>query len=434
MYRSINSFLRHHTCCYNFGMKKEAGTRPIRCMEVLNRFFLSKRENRYRVARIPKNWYDDHRAGIKTLFGYGNSNPKQSHTLFMFDIDTHHRGNLQTALVAGKWLQSRFPGLVIETSTNGGGIHGYGLLYKSTYDSKQIREGLLNLQRWLKCEVDELGFEIDKIEIKGLPNEFEWRNDVMTCVKFGTLFKLPRTLSLEELQSTHEFQMIDLLHGEFAERRKKMAPVASSGIAEVTGSWAGRLLLPEALETWRGIAERFLGGEVVKVDRRLVNVEDFAVVLAICETINDLPNADGSLPIARIVGFWQSMVDYGDTDRLPSPVKVSKVLRFCGERGFLEVSDDLFYRGRAKRRRVRIDELKVQYGVEDVSPKVQYHPPADRDSHPILRVDENPDVSTTHEICQERIIFAEGETDKCEFANLDSQSKIPSEELNLTNE
>ena len=67
-----------------------------------------------------------------------------------------------------------FPGLYLEPSTNGEGVHGYFILEKLGIKTDLVRQVLKNLDAYLKKLAASVGADIACVEVKGLPPSIEY--------------------------------------------------------------------------------------------------------------------------------------------------------------------------------------------------------------------------------------------------------------------
>ena len=86
-----------------------------------------------------------------------------------------------------------FPGLYLEPSTNGEGVHGYFILEKLGIKADLVRQALKNLERYLKKLAASVGADIACVEVKGLPPSVQYDDKGnITHITFGQWAKLPR--------------------------------------------------------------------------------------------------------------------------------------------------------------------------------------------------------------------------------------------------
>ena len=253
--------------------------------------------------------FEDHFANIETLYFTGNN---RGEAIIMLDIDCHKKGSLQGALAFAQHLKETFfPNLYYEISTNGNGVHGYILLNEQRPSNHNV---------WLKTlgkVLDEYlcfhPFDVEMIEIKGLPPTLKWKNRKVDSYVAGTLAKMPRQVErFAELMGTTRLdvdQLLDLIN-----KIKKATPKTE----EV-----------KPLERKRGnVSNPFGNGEYIEKIKPLarkicysygtqLNVEDVAISLYILNWLKTHPTfrKDGSLPQLRIRRFWETMYGEGTVSR-----------------------------------------------------------------------------------------------------------------------
>ncbi len=357
------TWISKRTCNLNYGEKvPNVGVRPSRDKSRFIADWSSGLGSR-RFRRFKKMRFDGHRAGDLTLYGYGNGNPKQQFTLFMFDVDVHKVGNRDTAWEAGLWLQETF-GCPLEESTNGVGVHGYGVLDKQGLSAGIVNVLLKRLEAWLAVKVREKGFVVDKIEIKGLCTELVFSEGEFLDVHFGSLFKLPRSLSLMMLEAIVPLTAESLAGCEFD---------VPDGERVVERGGSGGFVSEEMIDEWCEISGWWVP-DGVRMGKGRVSSEEVGVFLALCEWFSARENVDQSLPLARFMAVWENLVMAGATSCRLSMQKLSACFGFCRERGVLVTLDESYGPGRAKKRRVLVDEVRGSW-LARCAPKSEEEPP-----------------------------------------------------------
>ena len=133
---------------------------------------------------------------VATFYFAGTSQPKNPNTLVLIDIDCKKTGTLKGAMeFAGHLEKHHFPNLYIEGSTHGNGAHGYFVLEKEDYGATYINDLMLHrLQPGLRQIMQEQGFDVENVEIKGTLPVIVWGDKKMevTNKQSGKLAKLTR--------------------------------------------------------------------------------------------------------------------------------------------------------------------------------------------------------------------------------------------------
>ena len=115
----------------------------------------------------------------------------------MIDIDSegaHGGGTTEGAWKFGELVRDcLFPGLYLEPSTNGKGVHGYLILEKLGIKTDLVRQVLKNLDAYLKKLAVSVVADVACVEIKGQPPRIEYdKKGNITGITFGQWAKLPR--------------------------------------------------------------------------------------------------------------------------------------------------------------------------------------------------------------------------------------------------
>jgi hypothetical protein len=112
----------------------------------------------------------EHASGEQTYYFAGSEKPN-CRALIMIDVDCHKSGSPEGAMAFVSYLRAHhFANLYYEASTNGRGAHAYFLLEKGGLSVPAIKNVLLKkLQPWLNHLAK--GFDLELVEIKGLPPE-----------------------------------------------------------------------------------------------------------------------------------------------------------------------------------------------------------------------------------------------------------------------
>ena len=176
-YKTPLQFINALTSGIDIGAKKDGHPihlntnteiiRHYRKLEAGGRSWLKHRWNKAMLT--------EHCEGEETYYYAGSQESKKKpEMLAMIDIDCHKSGTLKGALAFAHFLRGTlFPNLYFEISTNGNGVHCYLILEKDGLGAGTIKTILM---RQLQPHLNELanGFDIELVEIKGLPPEIEW--------------------------------------------------------------------------------------------------------------------------------------------------------------------------------------------------------------------------------------------------------------------
>jgi hypothetical protein len=264
--------------------------------------------------------YDDHFAKIKTYYLAGNDEKKSRWTLVGIDIDCKHkgsgyRGTLDGAMQFAEWLKDNlFENLYYEVSTNGNGVHGYIVLDKGDYGVDFINELLKRLQTFVRQKLEEQGFDVGDIEVKGALPVRTWGNKKgeLLAYKSGGLMKLPREhRRFDELRATTVVSTWDIMRlpiGPQAEKKKSSRSHAGS----ISGRMIGEDEIQKLDSDYLDVAVALLAKMKLKVagmNRSVVSPHFMAVFLMLGKFFTENMNADGSLPWDRWHRMWNCLKD-----------------------------------------------------------------------------------------------------------------------------
>ncbi|EMI55209.1 hypothetical protein [Rhodopirellula sallentina] len=278
---------------------------------------------------LKSKWTSDviasHCSGEETYYFAGSSESYKPYTLVMIDVDCHNYGSLDGALSYLEHLrEAHFPNLYFEPSTNGNGGHGYFLLDKEEMSAQGIKPILKEqIQIWLNDVATD--FDVELVEVKGLPPELSWGTDQyeLKAYKSGVLAKAPRGLldRFSELRSTTVMTASELRNLPAVQTPKKFAKPNKVSCASA-GSVSGHHFTTEHLAgldeggKYHAVAQALLSGEDLTTrSRAKVTVLDMAIVLMLGEFFTANMNSDGSMPTARWEGMWRSLCEESHIDR-----------------------------------------------------------------------------------------------------------------------
>ena len=271
---------------------------------------------------------------------FTGSPDSQSHTLLMIDVDCHKSGSFNGAMEFLAYLKEHvYKNLYYEASTKGKGGHGYIILDKQGLGAETLKSICL---RQLQPYLNDLakGFDVELVEVKGLPPEIEWgkaKYEVKNY-KAGTLAKLPRGLlsRFDELKNTTTVWASDLRSLPFI--------INMTSASKSAGSIAGVHFKSGELERLKtdywNIASKLLNGrQLMTSGRQKVEVRDVAIYLMIGRFLSNHMNVDGTLPIARWAGLWKSLYQAGDIVRGFDCHRFATIRNFISSIGLIDWQD-----------------------------------------------------------------------------------------------
>jgi hypothetical protein len=263
----------------------------------------------------------------------------------MVDVDCKRRGSLAGAMAYCQSVsKDLIPGMPSEPSTHGRGGHGYFVLDRGSLPPAVANEMLKDLEKRLRGETN--GHDIENVEIKGLIPviRIQTRQDRVVqsvTVKEGTLAKLPRTLTYEQLKNVPVLtvaQLQELIKDVEEEPRERVMRVVPAG------SVAGKYITPEMLEwlpKYEMLADTLMEHHALPVSsgRGVATSKDVAILLLILEFFNDDPNPDGSMPYERIKGMWNALWQAGDIERKWDDKRYASSRNYLSSLGLIDWRD-----------------------------------------------------------------------------------------------
>jgi hypothetical protein len=164
-YRALTALLRDVTFTHVFGQKLLMGIRP----SITQEQFIAKRNQGGFPKTLNNADFANHFAGTETFYFFGTPRIRDKFTLAMIDIDvmkSKEKGSTEGAWAYAKHLQTMWPNLYCEPSTNGKGVHCYLLIKKRQVGGEAANESLDRLAEYLDYQA--IGFDIEMVEVKAL--------------------------------------------------------------------------------------------------------------------------------------------------------------------------------------------------------------------------------------------------------------------------
>jgi hypothetical protein len=241
-----------------------------------------------------------------------------------FDAGDKHGGGTTEGCwrFAEQVRDTLFPGLYLEPSTNGQGVHGYLRLLKLGIRADLVRQALKNLDRYLKKLAASVGADIACVEVKGLPPGVTYDNKGnISSITFGQFAKLPRGRGVLDT-CTVKYDDIALLDPD----EIKVEPRREEGIEKKVrsqrplGSFDSRVVrqetldkMPELEKLSSSLLRQWTGGTSFKAGRWTVTATDLAQFFALMLCIK--PRPDDSLPVRAVGRLWEEVYLAGDFTR-----------------------------------------------------------------------------------------------------------------------
>jgi hypothetical protein len=217
---------------------------------------------------------------------------------------------------------TRFPGLYLEPSTNGLGVHGYLIIQKLGIRADLVRQALKNLDRYLKRLAASLGADIACVEVKGLPPSIQYDdNGNITAITFGQWAKLPRGKGVLDTCKVQygDIALLDPDEIKVEPQPEKLVETKTATKMRL-GSFDSRVVrqetldkMPELVKFASCLLRQWTGGTSFKAGRWTVTATDLAQFFALMLSIK--PKPDDSLPVRAVGRLWEEVYLSGDFSR-----------------------------------------------------------------------------------------------------------------------
>ena len=324
--------------------------------------WLSKRRQYLEVNWTNKR-FKQHELEEETFYFAGDSHISEE-TLFLIDVDVMKARQLGTPegavafieYITTKACQKKygisFPNLFIDrSSTNGKGQHGFAIMVKGDRTPQEINQAYEKLESKLREIATTEDFNIEDVEIKGTLPLVSWGPEG-AVVKFGDFAKLPRDFKVRfsELQNTTRIAPDDV----------ESLPMAEK--VQSRGGSCDHFKQATLDELKDGVFQRLAKHYTPKIQsstKNKVGEEDVAIWLMVMEwmsenmndgsevIINGIPvkTIAGTLPVARIEGFWNCLFHDGQVSKAFNCHKFKDIRDFFSDMGLIEWEDSTYVVG-----------------------------------------------------------------------------------------
>jgi len=352
-------FLRQHVSRLNYGVKvPDLGVRP----ELDEQRLISRYNDRRFGAALRNDQFLDHFSGKQTYYFWGDHTASSPEILVNIDCDcgeAHGGGTTEGCWAFMKLVKDRlFPGLYLEVSTNGQGVHGYLCFEKPGIKAALVRQVLKNLDRYLKKLAVSVNADIACVEIKGLPPSIQYdHTGKISQITFGQWAKLPRGAGVLDTCKVKYADLALLDPDEIKVEAKpedmvepepeaiKLESVKVGG--RRTGSFDCRVVrqetldkLPELEKYAEGLLRQWTGATSFKADRWTVTATDLAEFFALMMCMK--PRPDDSLPVRAIGRLWEEVYIAGDFSRPWNHHRFKAIRDLCSQHGHIDWIDHRF--------------------------------------------------------------------------------------------
>lgn len=324
------SFFLKHISPFNCGFGKK-----LRCKTetVIARY----NANGYPTTGLTKKNLVDHVNNENTCFFYASSQYKLEETPVILDVDAHE--DWQTSEEALRFVSDLsklplFKGLHYELSTNGKGYHGVLWIKKKDCSSKAVKQGLRNLQTYLKKLAS--SYNID-VEVKGLPPVIKYDKGNIIDFKQGVLARVPRDISAANKSTRvhlNTLMGLDVAREETTPLQKKTSRSTS-------------LIKPEYIERLPDLTRAITFAlPQIQNDRHKLVAEDFAIFFMLSYAMEE--NKDKSLPVSRYRNLWNALYKDGIITRAFNSSRFAVIRNYLSENGHINWIDHTFFNSKNK--------------------------------------------------------------------------------------
>lgn len=358
-------FLRNRISRLNYGVNvPDVGVRPE-----LTTAKLIERYNGHKYGASLKNdQFADHFAANKTFYFWADHTASNPEILVLIDGDAGKKHGSGTTEGCWKFMElvkeKLFPGLYLEPSTHGEGVHGYFILEKEGIKVDLVRSALRNLDAYLKKLAESVGADIACVEIKGLPPRVSYDDKKnISHITFGLLAKLPRGRGVMDTCKVKYSDLAMLDPEEIVVPEPEEPEVETIKVGKLkAGSFDSRVvrqevldMLPELERYAENLLFQWTGATSIKADRWTVTATDLAQFFVLMQCIK--PKPDDSLPVRAIGRLWEEVYLAGDFARPWNHHRFKAIRDLLSQHGHIDWVDHRFQnlpdgKGRCSRWRI----------------------------------------------------------------------------------
>jgi hypothetical protein len=370
-------FLRQRVSRLNYGVKvPDLGVRP----ELDARKLTARYNGRRFGAALRNDQFLDHFAATRTYYFWADHRASTPEALVMLDFDAggrHGGGTTQGCWRFAELVRDKlFPGLYLEPSTNGQGVHGYLELCKAGLKAGLVRQALKNLDAYLKRLAAAVGADIAGVEVKGLPPSVKYDDrGNLKAITFGQFAKLPRgrgvldtckvkyadlaLLDPDEIQVEPQPEDVD-------EAKPERKPRFGSFDSRVVRQGALDTL-PEVERLAGSLLRQWTGAGSFKAGRWTVTATDMAQFFALMLSIK--PRPDDALPVRAVGRLWEEVYLAGDFARPWNHHRFKAIRDLLSRHGHIDWVDFRFQN--LPERKGRCCRWQISLMLRSVLPSVQ---------------------------------------------------------------
>jgi hypothetical protein len=314
----VATWNRKRTSRLNYGDKGIDEDGKTRAYPELDIKKLITQYNRLRFgASLTNKQFQDHFDNLDSFYFWADHRTTTAVILAMIDIDVHDGvGTKAGAWAFASFVKQLFPGIYLESSTGGNGVHGYLCIRKAGIAAKNVKWALNNLQAYLRELHKHVGADISCVEIKGHPPlvKYDASGNIVN-ITFGQFAKVPRGAGVVDTCEVDYKDLAFLDPADIPTRfQARSCPVKAPLVPKTktyNGSFDPRLIRQDVLDRLPAL-ERFAarliyqwtGETSFKADRWTVTPQDVAQFFVVMVSIKE--NFDFSLPVRRLEQLWNA--------------------------------------------------------------------------------------------------------------------------------
>lgn len=354
---SFIKFLRQRTSRLNYGVEVPGlGVRPELSIDKLIARYNGRRCGRFGAA-LRNDQFHDHFEARQNYYFWADHRTSTPEIIVNIDFDggeDHVGGHAdQTDAV---WRFARLvrdrllPGLYLEPSTHGKGVHGYFVLLKRGIKAGAVQKVLKRFDLYLKRLAASVNADIACVEIKGKPPSIRYdEKGNIIHITFGQWAKLPRDRGVLD---TCKVKLADLarLDPEEIEVKDQAEPekvVPIKAATRPTGSFDSRVIRQETLDRLPDLEKyaecllrQWTGASSFKADRWTVTAIDLAQFFALMLCIK--PKPDDALAVRAIGRLWEEVYRAGDFERPWNHHRCKAIRDLLSQHGHIDWTDHRF--------------------------------------------------------------------------------------------
>jgi hypothetical protein len=381
----LATWIRKRTSRLNYGDKGIDEDGKTRAYPELDTKKLITQYNQFRYgAALTNKQFQDHFDNLDTFYCWADHRTTTAVVLAMIDIDVHDGvGSKAGAWAFGELVRQIFPGMYLESSTGGNGVHGFLTVRKKDITANAVKWAFNNLQAYLRELQKYVGADISCVEVKGHPPLVKYDdNGNIVNITFGQFAKVPRGAGVVD---TCEVDYQDLAFLDPADIPAKFKGLAAPQVSNApcpvkaspapmtktyNGSFDPRLIrqnvldqMPELERYASRLICQWTGKTSFKAGRWTVTAEDMAQFFVVMTSIKE--NFDFSLPVRRIEELWDAAHESDDFARAWNYHRFKAIRDKLSEHGHVEWINHFYFNYPVENDKRKRDGVACKWRLSD---------------------------------------------------------------------